>query len=666
MASMDEFYTDLLQGVLSDANSRSLSRHQSFFERICATLCEAGELKDYEEAEIKSDKFGEIYGYDYEEEREILTLFTLYFSENDTIQALDLREIESKFKRAKKFFEKCHEPIYEQLEEGFNHHNMAYNIYQKLQNHKIKKVRILFLSNAKATKNFTEFKSENINDIELEFRLFDIEHLYKIYLFQSGDEDLDFEIPLKIKALKIENNDEYSSYLALLDAPSLVKFYDKYGTKLLEKNIRTFLQFRTKINKGIKNTITYEPQRFFAYNNGITAVAKEVVMEGNFITKIKNLQIVNGGQTISSIYASAKNFNADISQICVQMKLSVVKGEEQDEFIGKISEYANTQNNVKKSDFFSNSPFHKEFKACSKRIWTPQIRSQKLTHWFYERVRGEYLNEQAYLGEYEKQNFKNDNPKSQMFDKTFLAKCEVVWSQKPYIAIKGAQQSFAEFAKDIIAKMDKNKFLVDDLYFKESIAKIIIYKATEKAIAQDFEADRAYVVAYSISYLSHLAKGLNLGLIWEEQDVPKELLQIIKQIAQNVYEVLKNPPQKMTNLVQWWRMQDCWEKVKNSHFDIEISEDLLLNESQIKGNKQESKKLKKLDNEIEIQSFVIKEDKAKWQNLLKYCENERSFSFTQMDILRKFTLGKLSLPSPKQSKILYDLYEKALDEGVVL
>ena len=544
MVSLEEFHQNLVQTILSDTQSRGLTKSKSFFENVCKELVEIAELtRNYTEAEY-TKRGMEVYGYDYDDEREILALITQVFFQEESIQTLNLEEIETKFKRLKTFLTKCAQLLHKEMEEGYEHYSMAYAIYQFLEQGKINKIRLLLISDGKATRNLKEIPNEYFKDIEIEHRVIDIEYLYKTYASQNASGD--FEVELKIPALKVDSFKDYESYLAVMDANTLVGIYDKYGQRLLERNIRTFLQFRGNVNKGLRNTIESVPHKFFAYNNGITAVASgvEIDMQGN-ITKIQNFQIVNGGQTASAIYASYKNAKSDISSVYVQMKLSVVINEkDQDSFVVKVAEYANTQNKVNKSDFFSNSPFHKEFKDYSRRVWAPAIGgSQRRTHWFYERVRGEYLNEQAYLTQAQKNKFQLENPKNQVIDKTFLAKSEMAWLQKPHIVSKGAQDGFSEFAKEITSRLEKDALHITEMYFKEAVAKIIIFKALEKLVSNAGWYDggyRAQIVAYALSYLSYyltkINQHLNFLLIWENQCVNDNLLEVLNVIAQNIYK----------------------------------------------------------------------------------------------------------------------------------
>jgi AIPR protein/MobA/MobL family len=204
---------------------------------------------------------------------------------------------------------------------------------------------------------------------------------------------------------------------------------------MAKANVRTFLQARGKVNQGIRTTILTEPGMFFAYNNGITATAQSVEVEatssGLKITRILDLQIVNGGQTTASLFHTRRKDKASLSGIFVQMKLSVIDSDESEKVVPRISEYANTQNRVNAADFFSNHPFHVRLDEFSRRIWAPaQQGAQRETKWFYERARGQYADAQAKLTPAEQKRFKAENPKPQMFTKTDLAKFENTWDER--------------------------------------------------------------------------------------------------------------------------------------------------------------------------------------------------------------------------------------------
>lgn len=677
MISLQEFHQDFLQTILSDAECRGLMKPQAFFENVCEELIGTGDLSNnYTFAEyIKTGM--EAYGYDYDEERKILSILAHQFFQEDSLETLTKAHMKTKFNRLKSFYKKCSEGLYTEMEETSEAYNMAYNIYTYKNTDKINKVRLLILTDGKATRNLSDLKNEELEGINAEFRVIDIEYLYKIYLSEGSNSE--FELDLNLPCLEVQTGSkEYKSYLAIVNGDDLADIYEQYGQRLFEQNVRTFLQFRGNVNKGIRNTIEYKPDMFFAYNNGITATATSVELDKNSnIIKLINFQIVNGGQTTSAIYAAKKISRLDVSKVSVQMKLSVVKEKEkQGIFVSNVSEYANTQNKVNKSDFFSNNPFHKEIKNYSKRIWVSAAGgSQRRTHWFYERVRGEYLNEQAYLTHAGKKQFQLENPKQQVLDKTFLSKSENVWLQKPHIVSKGAQYSFAAFAKDITDKLEKDNLSITENYFKDIVARVILFRTLEKMITQSDWYDggfRAPTVAYTIAYLSYLVdktgKYLNFSLIWEAQKVPKELAEILKVLSETVYNRITVPPVGSANVAQWCKQAACWDAVKTINTNVVICEKLLVNNQDQKYKKKEDKKEKELVAGIEIQMFVVEKSNEIWKKLYvhyKKYELTSKISRTQLDILHKMSKEDLRPPSEKQSKILYKLYNDAVDEGVV-
>lgn len=672
--TLEEFHQDFIQTIIADAESRGLLRFQAFYENVCEALVSSGELTtNYTVAEYIKNNI-EVCGYDYDEEREILTLLGHRFSQVNELQSLNMSEISTSFNKLKSYLLSCNNPsFYKQLEETSPAYSMTFQITQYLSTNKIRKVRLILLTDAKATRNLSQLDSEIHLGLEVEFRVVDINYLFRLFLSEQvgGDYETDVNLP----CLKIVNNETYQSYLAVIKGLELVAIYDKYGQKLFEQNVRTFLQFRGGVNKGLRNTIQYSPEMFFAYNNGITATATEVnFSENGNISKIKNLQIVNGGQTTSAIYAAHKTAKLDVSNVAVQMKLSVVKNPDKThDFVSKVSEYANTQNKVNPSDFFSNSPFHKEFKDYSQRVRVPAVGGAQLqTHWFYERVRGEYLNEQAYLTSAKKRQFLLENPKDQLLEKTLLAKAEVAWLKKPDVVSKGAQDSTRIFANEIAGMLEKNNLAITEYYFKNAVAKVILFKFIEKLISKASwynQAYRAQAVAYTMSYLSYLVantgKSFNFNYIWDNQTVPIYLEDKLNVIAKEIYLYITTPKEGYGNPSQWCKREICWGEIKALPINVEVDQRLLIDNDEKSYITKSAKVEKSLDNGIEIQSFVITQKPAMWKELVKYFNTDSNLSQMQMDILTKFANGRLSLPSEKQAKVIYDLYNTAVTEGFV-
>ncbi|MDC9721775.1 MAG: AIPR family protein [Urechidicola sp.] len=673
MISIEEFHQDFLQSILSDASSRGLMKSQAFFENVCEELISAGDLtKNYTNADY-AKKGLEAHGFDYDDERKILSLLVHQFFQTDEIETLTKQHIDTKFKRLESFYTKSTKGLHSKMEETSEAYDMAYQIYQWHEDKKIEKIKLIVFTDGKATRTLLGLPNKRLDGIEIEFRVIDISYLHKIYLSEAASGV--FEVNTNLPYLQVNSDsDEYQSYLSCISGDELAKIYDEFGQKLFEQNVRTFLQFRGNVNKGLRNTIEGNPTMFFAYNNGITATATNVEIEGNKIKKIHNLQIVNGGQTTSAIYAAVKNFKQDVSRVSVQMKLSVVKNyEKQNDFVSKVSEYANTQNKINKSDFFSNNPFHKDFKNHSKRILAPTSDGSQLrTYWFYERVRGEYLNEQAYLTPAKKRQFQLEHPKLQVLDKTFLSKSENTWLQKPNIVSKGAQYSFREFADTVTSNLEKDELAITEKYFKDAICRAILFRNTEKMVSKSNWYDggfRAQTVTYSIAYLAYYIsqkeKFLDFGKIWEIQNLPEVLELSLKVITQKVYQALTHPPEGHANISQYCKKDFCWEGLKKMNVDISL-EGLLIDKEEEKYSNKIAKKEKKLDMGIEIQTFILKLEQEKRDRLLEYYQKDDKTSPMKLDILKKYCYGNLLLPSEKQSKVLYELYNKATEEGFCL
>lgn len=679
--SLQEFHTDFLQTTLSVADSRGLLNAQSFFELICEELVAIGELSiNYTDADLRiiTGRYPmEAYGFDYDEERKILSILTHEFFQEDQIETLTKSMIEKKLNRLNNFVIKSCEGLYKQLEETSPAYLMSYNIFKKFNEKDISKFKFFLLTDGQTTKNFKESKDYSTNNFNVETRIVDIEYLYKNY--NSKNADSSFEVEVMAPCLQIPTDSKvYTSYLTYLNGDQIFDVYDKYGQRLLEQNVRTFLQFRGNVNKGIKNTIKGSPSDFFAFNNGITATASKVEIREGKIIKLDNFQIVNGGQTVSAIYAAKKNEKIDVSKIVVQMKLSVIDGgNTHSKFVSKVAEYANTQNKVNKSDFFSNSSFHKDMKAYSLRLWVkPQTGSQKMTRWYYERVRGEYLNEQLYLTKAKQKQFGLENPKNQLIDKTFLSKSENSWLQKPYIVSRGAQYCFGDFANYIGDLLDKNQMAITENYFREAISRIILFREIEKMISKATWYSggyRAQTVAYTISYLSYWfennKKYFNFNLVWEEQTISDGLYSAINFIASTIHEDISNPPYGQSNVSQWCKREGCWERIKNLDIDITLPQIYLKNKEAVMYEKKEEKSQKKMDAGIEKQTFVLELEQYKWKEIFDYCsrpENRRGISNFAFTALTKKANNNNYLPSESQCIELYSIYEKVVDEGLVL
>ena len=100
------------------------------------------------------------------------------------------------------------------------------------------------------------------------------------------------------------------------------------------------------------------PQKFFMFNNGITITAKNVKSESKnankkYLFTLENMQIVNGGQTLRSIYKfKEEDFDEEKLENSYVL-VRIFKTEDNDDLINEIAEYTNSQNAISDADLKS-------------------------------------------------------------------------------------------------------------------------------------------------------------------------------------------------------------------------------------------------------------------------------------------------------------------------
>jgi hypothetical protein len=346
----------------------------------------------------------------------------------------------------------------------------------------------------------------------------------------------------------------------------LADIYKTYRGRLLERNVRSFLQFTGKVNRGIRDTVLNSPDRFLAYNNGISATAASVDLEdlGDGLARIRavrDFQVVNGGQTTASVASCLRRDGADLSLVDVPMKLTVVPPAALDDLVPLISKYANTQNRIQEADFSANHPWHIALERLSRAAWTrPTELAPRGTRWYYERSRGQYADEvAAQATPAGKRAFRRDNPSAQKFTKTDLAKFVLSWDQRPAVVSRGAQKCFVEFMNQLVREGRRPP---DEDEFRRIIGQAILFHTAERLYADlEYQGYRAQVVTYSIARLSHtLQRRIRWDEIWEAQAVPASLVAPLKLVLTGVREVILHPPQNR-NITEWCKREECWSAV---------------------------------------------------------------------------------------------------------
>ena len=528
---------------------------------------------------------------------------------------------------------------------------------------------------------------EDYNGIPVEGQIWDIDRLFRVCCSEQGRQiiEIDFKeycgegIPC-IEASSA-STEQYSSYLGVIPGTVLADIYDKFGSKLLEGNVRSFLSTKVAVNKKIRGTILNNPEMFFAFNNGISATAMDVQIEdsdhGRFITVVRDFQIINGGQTTASISNARYKDKADLSSIFVQMKLTSIDEttpEESDELIRNISRSSNSQNKVSDADFFASHPFHRRMEQISRHMFAPASDgAQYETKWFYERARGQYLQEQMRLTPAKKRQFELQNPKNKVIKKTDLAKVQNTWRGFPQVVSKGAQTNFNAFAEYIDEQWNLNDEQFNERYFQTTAALILMFQYLEKNITKQpwYEGGyRANIIYYTLAQFRRLlhnqypGQDLDLMLIWNRQSVPEQVGEILIALAELVLLKITDPSRQVANVTQWCKRNDCWDEVKKISLDIPAGiESCLITIDEQKAAQKSAKKEQKVVNEIQVQATVVNYPVDMWKRLSEFVVRNHMVTPTDVSALTIACQMPSKIPNTYQCKRLLALLKKASAEG---
>jgi hypothetical protein len=512
-----------------------------------------------------------------------------------------------------------------------------------------------------------------LNGLMVEARLVDLQS----YLNMAKDSNQqNINIECELPGIRVISTDYYTSYLASITGNDLVSYYNQYGKRLLESNIRTFLSLRGNVNKGIYNTLrSSERMFFFAYNNGLSGTASHVKFENGRIMSIQNLQIVNGGQTMSTIF-KAKKDGFDLSEVFVQIKLSVIHDKDNyTAYVSKISEYANTQNKVNTSDFFSNTYFHKRIKEISQRLRVPARRGALASSkWFYERVKGEYLNDQMYMSNSDRKKFLVEHPLDQVFDKISIAKASLAWDLSPHEVARGAQLCFAKFAEKVSNLYEEGDPDCNEYLFQKTVSQVILFKRVGKLISASlwYEGYRAQSIAYTISVLSKKLRDENMTLnwdkIWQDQDLEQLLVDYISSIAQVVHGRILRPPASETNIGTFCKKPSCWtsmERICNQLAKPPVM-DSIVSQMEDRQKRNIGERIERIDSGINNQIKVMELSGTKTpEKLLAFYNSGMApgITDTARGVLKSWHDGRLLYPTERQAKVIMNALHQAIKAG---
>ena len=693
--NLEDFRAEWIEDLRVAAEANQSDPHSEFVLDAVDRLSEAEEIENVEvgyfEGLGRRNAKMMIDGYAFDAVDKSCVLLLSDYSNNELAETLTLTDINRLYNNMRVLVEAALDGyiIDNKFEESSSGYMFANEAKRHFANGEISKFRFYILTDKKLSDKIKNLKKDPIVGKQVDLNAWDISRFYNLYASTQGKEEIEIDSSIVdgggIPYVGATNEDDYSAYLAVVPGRFLADIYLEYGSRLLEGNVRSFLSNRGKVNKAIRGTILQEPTMFFAYNNGIAATATEIETKQengrHLITRIKDMQIINGGQTTASIANAVLQDKADLAEIYVPMKLSVVNHDKAKEMIPTISRSANSQNKVDEADFFSNHPYHIRLEEYSRRVLAPPVDgNQYQTAWFYERARGQYVQEQMKLTRGDRKKFQLKNPKTQLLRKVDVAKFMNSYEQRPHIVSRGAQFNMRNFAEMIGKQWDPStqNTSFNEYYWKKLIALAILFKQTEKIVSgqdwyQEIKAYRANIVTYSIAIIMHQVekdhpgKTLDFLKIWNSQSLSSELEAQIIKTTREVFDFITRDDRTTLNVTEWCKKEDCWKRAQNYNFTLLGSfVESLINTSDEFEEKVVAQKEQKVSNEINAEIELINLGADYWRRVQEFGRNDKLLSEMEdglLTVAANFeTTGRI--PSDKQAKLIMQIRNRLFDEGL--
>jgi hypothetical protein len=582
--TLDDFLLQTQSEVREQINDKAVYPELVFAEIVMQHLADVGMSFEpaicHYEAKIGNKKL-KLTGYAISEDNEQLHLFVSLYLGTDQITAIPDTDTRKTAEQCLRFLAECASgKMAARIEETNDAHSLALTIQQIYND--LEQVNIFVLTDGKtATKVFSQ---RDISGKSIKLEVMDIERLFRHWSEGKARDELVVNFnqssgsPLPCVYVTGEK-DEYDYALTAMPGDTLRFLYEKFGSRLLEANVRSFLKSGSRgVNAGIQKTLRDQPDRFMAYNNGIVIIADEIRIERTVdgspgITWLRGMQIVNGGQTTASMYFTKKKYpSTDLGRTRVPAKIIILKktdSSDEESLISDISRYANSQNVINQADLSANKPFHVEMERLSLTIWCPDGQGR----WFYERARGSYNTLLAREGSTpaKLRQLRESVPASRKITKTDLAKYIMAWEQQPDVVSLGAQKCFEKFMVYLDKQAQEGNPVQPDIaYFKAFIAKAVIFRETHKIARPLVSAFLANVTAYTVSVISReLGEDFDLERVWKEQGISSQLADQIRIWAREVNNHLHDTANGRM-ISEWAKMKPgqsgCAEAVLSRNF----------------------------------------------------------------------------------------------------
>lgn len=292
--------------------------------------------------------------------------------------------------------------------------------------------------------------------------------------------------------------------------------------------------------------------------------------------------------------------------------------------------------------------------------------------WFYERARGQYAVELARLGSGDRKRFETESPREQIITKTDLAKFENSWRQLPHEVSRGAQKNFIRFAEYITAEWERDPEIFHDEYFKQLVAKALMFRTLERIIPKEDWYDggyRANIVTFSLAKLAHMIESrvdackFNFQQVWKAQELSAALIEQLRLIAKAAYAVIIHPEAGIQNVTEWCKKELAWQRMKTTSipFMAEFEAELVSSEDAVAARRS-AKAEARIDAGMDALQEVMAFGTDNWTKLRQRVGETKATTPVEDGLLRVASNPRW-LPSDRQAKDLVKLLQRLREEG---
>lgn len=746
-----EYKHDFLESLRNDSAISGAETEEEFLNRTLEILVDFNEIEDpirigMGDKPRKNKSLMRIDGYSFDEVDRSLILLISDFQDSYNTENLTETRLDELYWRLYNFLdETCNGDISEYFDDSDDIIKIARLIRRRINAagddpEMLLKIKFFIITNkelstklldknllettirkkkgkSKTTKTTKKIKKADFNGKPLEINLW---HPERFFEMENSNNNDPIVIDVKNDFPELETNGipcikgnigedlGYEAYIAIIPGKLLASIYIEHGSKVLEGNVRAFLGTNgsKSVNSGIKRTINTDPTKFFTYNNGIATTAADVEIEEingeTLITRMVDLQIINGGQTTASLAeAVLKKTNVDLDGIFVPMKLTVIEDRETedeegirfyDRMVQDIAKFANSQNKVTAADLFSNDPFHIWMEKMSKKHLAPPAQFAIPTGWYYERSRKKYLQEQIKLRGEDAKRFTLKFPKKQIVNKEQLAMYLTTIDLKPHIVSKGKNWTMKEFGTRIGLDYRSNKAMFNEFYFKKCICAAIIFRSVDNYLEINKDSAKkptgfwyksggykGNIVPYTIAkILSSIPKGytLNWDYIWQKQALSPAFMREVEKVTKITNDFICDSHGII--VTEYCKRPATWEEYRDT-VKYELSKefiDELMPEALVKEQEVSAKAEQKEMNDLQVVMDVVSKGADYWNKLMTIGMQKSLVSYQEQTAIKQVitmaqtgnvpvsSSGKVPFKTMTTIKLVLAVKDKLEAEGI--